>query len=645
MGKDKFVVSALVDFADDYIDITFTPDLVDDLIDRLQWMGATRVYWNFYQRGVVDYLSTGTHGAETHANLGEPIAAGARSAHERGMEFFATIKPYETGATHANPANSPRILAHPGLPGIGGVYIVDDWVLARPELRVKARAADLPVGIDDVPVRRIQLRQKDMTPVRIGREHLEIWTSADNVCYRKKDVSFDLSESVAKCPADIRSMQGDHVSSKGDSVRVLDLTGLDLQDPFIAVTTTFDDDEGTFANTAFEMVRAYGPGDRPVPIVVASHKAVWRPNRDFRTGDLEYDAGVGDEVVRLDVSNSCPGSSGSDGVIAFARGRNEYLSGSVCEAYPEVQGVLARLGGPVHRRRRGRRRRAHIVPQQLDEHPGDIWLQRAGRAGVRAPVRREPRHGAVRPRSARQAQGRVLRHVPAGREDAPVGRRKEAVGPRRDGVVPPGRVPGQDAQPAGQHRVRLARLAELRAGRRGDVVQQGVGPGRHPRGRPRAGDAGRSQSGGRSDPPEPPGRARRHVHAGQAGVRLQERKAGRVLLLRDGVDVRPGKTPGQEGAAEVRARSAGGDTGTHDSARPTRAGPRGQLGDFSPRPPTLPSCPRRRESRGWAEARSSLSPPLDSGSKAGMTMTLPKGNSSCPACSTPAPRTQPVHPE
>ena len=192
MGKDKFVVSALVDFADDYIDITFTPELVDDLIDRLQWMGATRVYWNFYQRGVVDYLSTGTHGAETHANLGEPIAAGARSAHERGMEFFATIKPYETGATHANPANSPRILAHPGLPGIGGVYIVDDWVLARPELRVKARTADLPVGIDDVPVRRIQLRQKDMTPVRIGREHLEIWTSADNVGYRKKDVSFDL---------------------------------------------------------------------------------------------------------------------------------------------------------------------------------------------------------------------------------------------------------------------------------------------------------------------------------------------------------------------------------------------------------------------------------------------------------------------
>ena len=337
MSKDNFVVSALVDFADDYIGIAFTPGLVDDLIGRLQWAGVTRVYWNFYQRGVVDYLSTGTRGAETHANLGEPVAAGARAAHERGMEFFATIKPYETGASHANPANSPRVLAHPGLPGIGGVYIVDDWVAARPELRVKARAADLPAGIDEAPVRRIQLRQKDMAPVRIRRGNLEIWTSEDNVGYTRKDAPFDLEESVDTCPADVQSMQGEPISAKGDPVRVLDLTGLDLRDRFIAVTTNFDDDEGAFANTAFEMVRAYGPEGRRLPIVVASHKAVWRPQRDFRAGDLEYDAGVGDEVVRLDVDNSRPVSSGADGVIAFARGRNEYLSGSVCEAYPEVR--------------------------------------------------------------------------------------------------------------------------------------------------------------------------------------------------------------------------------------------------------------------------------------------------------------------
>ena len=345
MNKDRFVVSALVDFPDDYREIVFTAELVDHLIDRLQWMGATRVYWNFYQDGVSEYFSLNTMAREILADLGQPVAVGARAAHERDMEFFATIKPYETGASHSTPKNSPTILATPGLPGIGGVYVVDEWVRARPELRLKARAADLPLGLESVPVRRIQLRQKDMTPIRIRPAQLEIWTSEDNVGYKKKAVPFSVSESVDTCPRDVVQMHGDPVTSKGDSVRVLDLTGLDLLDPFVAVTTSFEDDKGTFANTAFEMVRVFGPDDRPIPIVVASHKAAWRPDRDFRTGDLEYDAGVGDEVVRLDVTNSRPipsewtGSEAPspDGVVAFARGRNELLSGSVCEAYPEVR--------------------------------------------------------------------------------------------------------------------------------------------------------------------------------------------------------------------------------------------------------------------------------------------------------------------
>ena len=91
------------------------------------------------------------------------------------------------------------------------------------------------------------------------------------------------------------------------------------------------------------MVRAFGPGDQPMPMVVASHHAVWDASRDFRTGGLEYDAGLGDLDVCLDVTNESPVSSdsqwkrGRDGVIALARGRNEYLSGSLCEAYPEVR--------------------------------------------------------------------------------------------------------------------------------------------------------------------------------------------------------------------------------------------------------------------------------------------------------------------
>ena len=346
MTKNGFVVSALVDFPDDYGNIVFTPELVDNLIDRLQWMGATRVYWNFYQEGIASFFALRNPSArETLRNLGQPVAAGCRAAHERGMEFFATIKPFETGPSSTQPATSPEALESPGLPGIGGVYIVDSWAREHPELRVKGRPADVPSGLEGVPIRRIQLRQKDMEPVRIRPENLEIWTSDDNQGYQKRDVSFSVSESVQTCPRDVIEMNGDPVTKKGESVRALDLTGLDLLAPFIAVTTNLDDDQGTFANTGLEMVRAFGPDDEPVPIVVASHKAVWRPERDLRTDDLQYDNGVGDVVITLDVANSRPVSPGwsgqgpptSDGVIALARGRNAYLSGAMCEAYPEVR--------------------------------------------------------------------------------------------------------------------------------------------------------------------------------------------------------------------------------------------------------------------------------------------------------------------
>ena len=280
---------------------------------------------------------------QTLSNLGEPLALGCRLAHERGMEFYATIKPYETGASHANPKDSPEMMAVPGLPCIGGVCKVDPWVMAHPEMLVRGRSADIPMGLEKIPIERIQLRQKDMSPVRIAPENIEIWTSDDNNAYRKQDLTFALTESIETCPRDVFELNGDQITSKGESVRALNLSGLNLLDPFIAITTNFEDRNGSFRNTAMEMVRAFGPGDQPMPVVVASHKAVWRSLRDFRTGDLEYDAGLGDAIVCLDVTNQPPVSSdafageSNDGIIAIARGRNEYFSGSLCEAYPEVQ--------------------------------------------------------------------------------------------------------------------------------------------------------------------------------------------------------------------------------------------------------------------------------------------------------------------
>ena len=348
MNERPFLLSALVDFPDDCQRFEFTEDLLAQLIDRLQWMGVRRVYWNYYHAGHWEWFKHyEPEGGviKTLDNLGDPMRAGRRLAHERGLEFYAVIKPYENGVSHSKPKEILTSEGVTGLPGIGGYYHVEPWVLARPELRVKARQADLRRGLDETPVTRIQLRQKDSTPLRIRPENLEIWTSDDNYGYHKRDLEFDVSEGIETSTRDVVDIDGNPVSSLGDEVRVLNISGLNLLDTFIAVTTNFEDSAGTFANTAVEMVRAFGPDDQPLPIVVASHKAIWRPQRDLRSGDLEYDTGLGGAMVRLDVSNSSAeftnalsyAADAPDGVIAFAKGRNRYLAGSLCEGDPEVE--------------------------------------------------------------------------------------------------------------------------------------------------------------------------------------------------------------------------------------------------------------------------------------------------------------------
>ena len=54
---------------------------------------------------------------------------------------------------------------------------------------------------------------------------------------------------------------------------------------------------------------------------------------DFRSWGLVFDHGWGKVPIKLDA----PNAAGKDGLIAFHRGRSEYLSGALCETEPPVQ--------------------------------------------------------------------------------------------------------------------------------------------------------------------------------------------------------------------------------------------------------------------------------------------------------------------
>ena len=230
-------------------------------------------------------------------------------------------------------------------------------------------------------------------------------------------------------------------------------------------------------------------------------------------------------------------------MIAFARGRNEYLSGSVCEAYPEVreywldwvgQCIAAGVDG---------------VDVRISCHSS--WTNDPEKYGFNEPVAREyqRRYGAnpdtepydpdllgklrgeffdmfLRAAKTRlSAAGKRLSvhaEMESFRPDACQGRTRSR----------PGNIEfdwrGWLSSGLADEATLFSRAWDPDVTLADGLVLEMLGE---------------AKVGRRSRPPEPPGRTRRHVKAGQARIRLQERKAGRVLLLRNGSRCTTGRDP------------------------------------------------------------------------------------------------------
>ena len=160
-------------------------------------------------------------------------------------------------------------------------------------------------------------------------------------------MDFSPADRVEPSPREVREFFGGLLTACGAPVRTLTLEGLDLTERYILVTTDFQDREGDFGNAPSAMIEAYGPGPDPLPIVIATRSAMWIRPRDFRTGGLEFDSGMGPFPVQLDTDNASTEGTmfgivtkskwNWGGCIAFARGRNGTLACTPCAVYPEVE--------------------------------------------------------------------------------------------------------------------------------------------------------------------------------------------------------------------------------------------------------------------------------------------------------------------
>lgn len=359
----SMVLETLVDFPDDALSCEFaiTPAHLDSMMATLAQAGVQRVIWSDYGdghggffmpagirggSGDSDGLSFDMHQwrayAATLAVLGNPLRAATQAAHRHGLELYANYKPYETGICSFVAEGSPQARQWVRLPLRGGYLTwIDPFVLRHPQLRIRRRNDDLLTNVEKLTIGSIHLTKQDASPTRVSKEHLQIWTSDFNYRYQRQMVDFRFEETVEASPSEVRDHRGWLVTARGAPVRVLKLTGLRLDAPYVLVTTDVTDDASDFTNTGTRLMKVFDLQRREMPAVFASGTAVQFPEwEDFRRGGLAFDTGRGHQPVTLDLPNQPGdqnGTSRAQGFIAMARGRNEYLPGALCETEPEVQ--------------------------------------------------------------------------------------------------------------------------------------------------------------------------------------------------------------------------------------------------------------------------------------------------------------------
>ncbi len=342
-GRNSFINEALVDFPDDAItaSLPIGAEYIDEMMEQLAACGFGRVSWAVYGDGRGGFL-TPAHDPSfenlirTYQNLGQdPLGEAVKAAHRHGLELYAYYKPYETGPALLFPDGSYEAKVYGRLGQVGGrLSWMDPFVADHPHLRIRRRGGTDP-GSGAYPVASLKLFKSDALPTRITRDRLQIWVSGDNYRYERSDAAFILSESIEPCPRDVFDLFSHRcVTRRGESRRVLTLNGLELTAPYILVTTDFTDGPADFSDTDLEMLAACDGEGRQIDGETASDTAIWLADRvNFLTGGLMFDTGYNGGVKVLDE----PNAGGRKGFAAFARGRNEYLPGALCETEPEVR--------------------------------------------------------------------------------------------------------------------------------------------------------------------------------------------------------------------------------------------------------------------------------------------------------------------
>ncbi len=348
---NRYQVSMAVDFPDDLLNTAFDRKKLRKLFALFRSWGINRIYWiytlkhgDLFNQFIDDIRYRGNI-TKTYQNLGEFLPAAVSAAHDLEMEIYAMFKPNDLAHNVFFPSGEKQVQAHGKIDVLGGAI---NWAVRDlgqlQHLRVKRREDDIPENLDKKIIAKIVLTSDSPASLRFGKEDISIQVSGDNRLYEDYGRDFDFRELVE------------------NGCRIVVLDNLDIREKYFSMHTPFRDKsldanylnflsvqgmvrDGTMQGPLATLVTVYDEDGRELPFtygLVSSHDQ----NRHikFNPSPNGYVFNWDNQAVHDGFfHNTSYAIDNCRGYIAFAKGKEPYVTGILSPAYREVRDYW--LGG------------------------------------------------------------------------------------------------------------------------------------------------------------------------------------------------------------------------------------------------------------------------------------------------------------
>ena len=345
----------------------------------LKQLGFTRVYFVLSQPGypafsdpsvslMLPNKGTGNHALESILALGDPNYVYLYEAQRLGLEAWAIIKPYESGTGFTIPHGANAPLSRKQIETIGGQHInFDNLISDNPELRVKRKPEqDSIINRLNEPIKTLEVafsmdpfKQKvsadryfefnGLNNSEIQIPQITLWHSEDNGKYNKYDGKIKVETKFEY--REVKDANGFSLSDAPKRFLILTIKDFSLPENYNYLAITFDQHKNLFT-IPFSMIKAYtSSGEIPLTIGVHSRNPMSqeeeRKSPQERIWGLENHTVKGEKATRLFMdwgfefefqgAGFWGDAWGNGPIYGIAKGKREYMGGTPCEAYPEVQ--------------------------------------------------------------------------------------------------------------------------------------------------------------------------------------------------------------------------------------------------------------------------------------------------------------------